>query len=116
MKPKPAEERYRMRPLTDAELEAVCATARSRAKGKGPVPAMRQLWDLILRESAGVGLEEATERGLRFHVADFQIAASQARVIQSAMCKPYGAKRVAFLWLSDSPGEYEDEPGPEVGP
>lgn len=67
IQPGPAEDRYRMRRLTDDEMTELTRLARDGRTGPGR--AIDALWELIVQDAHGITLVEAAERG--FHVQDY---------------------------------------------
>lgn len=103
---------YRMRRLTGDEMDHLCALAR---QGRtGPAAALRQLWDLILRDAEGVSYDEAADQPGKFSVDDYAIDQDQLKRLHEAMLVRRRLNRrdlnlVAMLWLDQSPPGY----GPE---
>jgi hypothetical protein len=104
-----------MRRLTDEEMASLVRL--SRDGRKGPAKALDALWDLILREAEGVGVEEAAERDPQFRVQDYAIPADQAELLLEAMVsrRRLPARVVAgfhALWAFQSPAEYGERTAP----
>lgn len=99
-----------MRRLSDDEMAQLRRFAR---QGRtGPARALDALWELILREAEGVGLDEAASRPGSFRVQDYAIAADQAEALLDAMThnRRLPSRVVAgfhVLWASYSPADYE---------
>lgn len=109
--PGPAEDRYRMRRLTDTEMAELTRLARDGRTGPGQ--AIDALWELILQDAHGISLVEAAEHG--FHVQDYAMAADQAEQLKVAMVERRRLPRkiVASFWQTwamYSPADYEPEP------
>jgi hypothetical protein len=107
-KPGPAEDRYRMRRLTDAEMTELTRLARDGPTG--PARAIDALWELIVRDAHGVSLAEAAERG--FHVQDYAMAGDQAKALKNAMVERRRLPRKVvegfwLTWAMYSPADYE---------
>jgi len=101
------------RPLTDAELDAIAAAAKRRGKSGGLNGAFRATWDILLGDAEGMTMDEATERGLRFHPAEYANPQSQSEVLLEIWLRHRGPHRkasaVGMLWMDMGPGSYPDD-------
>lgn len=107
------EYRYRMRRLTDDEMNMLVRLARDGRKGPGR--AMEALWDLILREAEGISYAEAKDTGLVFAVQNCAIPSDQSQALYAAFVKGRRLARrevagIGMLWLNLSPADYDAEP------
>lgn len=103
-----------MRRLTQQELRHVVDLARDGRTG--PARALEALWDLILREAEGVGVNDAASRPGGFRVQDYAMVADQAAVIRDAMTRGRRLSRRTVagfyqLWAEQSPADYEADDG-----
>ena len=100
-----------MRRFTDVELGRLTTLAR---RGRtGPLLALDELWDLILRDAEGMTLSEAAETPGQFSVSDYAIAADQALILHQAMTRGRRLTRreiigIRMTWLNQSPAVYDD--------
>ena len=106
---------YRFRrPLTDAELETITSAAKRRGKDGGLDGAFRATWDILLGEAEGLTMDEAIERGLKFHPAEYAIPESQSETLLGIWLRHRGPRYpqgvcCRVLVAKHGPGTYPDD-------
>jgi hypothetical protein len=110
IQPGPAEDRYRMRRLTDDEMAELTRLARDGRTG--PARAIDALWELVIRDAHGISLAEADALG--FHVQDYAMPADQAEALKTAMVERRRLPRKVvdgfwLTWAMYSPADYEPD-------
>ena len=103
------------RPLTEDEFERITAAAMQRGRSGGLDGAFRATWDILLGDAEGLTMQEASDRGLRFHPAEYAIPESQSDRLLGIWRKHRGPRypresAAGMLWMSMGPGSYPDDP------
>ena len=104
------------RPLTEQELDKIAEIAKWPGETGGLAATFRAIWDVLLGEAEGVTYAEASERGLKFNVAEYAIPESQRGVLLDLLHEVRGPavkeSSVAMLWLDRGPATYPDGSAP----